>query len=91
MATMVTQHEVGEYQSWRGVYDEVAGLRSQHGCTAERVWRAPEDPNNVLVLHEFPTLAQAQAFLTDPGLKDAMGRASVAGPPRIELWEDVDG
>jgi quinol monooxygenase YgiN len=91
MTTMVTQHRVEEYGPWRVVYEEAAALRAQHGCTAERVWRSPDDANNVLVLHEFPTLAQAQAFVGDPGLKDAMGRAGVAGPPRIELWEDVDG
>lgn len=91
MATMVAQHEVKEYGAWRVVYEEVEELRARHGCTGQRVWHAPGQPENVLVLHEFPTLAAAEAFVSDPALRDAMDRAGVAGPPRIELWEDVDG
>ena len=91
MATLLVQHAVGDYEAWRKVYDEVDDLRTQHGCTAERVWQAPGSPNNVLVLHEFPTVAAAEGFASDPALREAMDRAGVAGPPRIEIWEGVDG
>ena len=88
MATMVIRHPVADYGSWRAVYDEVAPLRDRHGCTAERVLRDADDPETVLVLHDFPTLDGARSFSADPGLKAAMQRAGVAGPPRTEFYAE---
>lgn len=85
-ATLIVRHPVSDYAAFRTVYDEVGSLRDSHGCTAERVLVAPDDGNDVLVLHEFPSVSQAEAFAGDPALKDAMGRAGVAGPPRIEIF-----
>jgi quinol monooxygenase YgiN len=90
MATTVVQHDVSEYGTWKAVYDSVDSLRAQYGCTAQRVLRSPENANSLLVLHEFPSLEKAQGFVNDPDLKEAMQQGGVAGPPRIELWEDAN-
>jgi hypothetical protein len=87
MATLVVRHPVTDYGSWRAVYDEVGPLRTQHGCTADRVIRDADDPLQVLVMHEFPTVEDARGFADDPALKVSMDRAGVAGPPRIEIYE----
>jgi hypothetical protein len=42
-----------------------------------------------VAVHNFPTVAQAEAFADDPRLKAAMERAGVSGAPRIEIYEDV--
>lgn len=88
-ATLVVRHQVADYAAWRTVYDELEPLRAQHGCTAQRVMVAPEDGNDVLVTHDFPTTEQAAAFAHDPALAAGMGRAGVAGPPRIEIFASV--
>ena len=49
----------------------------------------PGDPNDVAATHEFPTVAQAEAFANDPALKDAMEKAGVTSPPRIEIFENA--
>jgi hypothetical protein len=86
-ATLVVRHTVSDYSAWKKVYDEVGTLRSKHGCTAERVLRAPSNPNDVLVTHDFPSLAQAESFAGDPALGEAMKNAGVAGAPRIEIFQ----
>jgi hypothetical protein len=88
-ATLIVRHTVTDYAAWRTVYDEVDALRSSHGCTSERVLHAPGDRNDVVAVHDFPTLGQAQEFADDPGLKDAMGRAGVISAPRIEIFESA--
>ncbi|RTL67949.1 MAG: cyclase [Pseudonocardiaceae bacterium] len=90
MATLIVKHTVGDYGSWRPVYDDADPLRTQHGCTAKRVLRTADDPNTLLVLHEFPSVTQAEAFANDPDLKTAMQKAGVTGPPRIEIYDEVD-
>lgn len=83
--TLIVRHKVADYGAWRAVYETVEGLRQQHGCTGAEVMTDPADKQDVFVLHRFPSLEQAQAFAASAELKDAMGRAGVAGPPRIEL------
>lgn len=84
--TLIVRHPVTDYDVWRVVYEEVGVLRDQHGCTAERVLRLPTDGNDVVAIHDFPTVEQAEAFAADPELGAAMQRAGVAGPPRIEIF-----
>ena len=84
-AVLIAKHRVADFGAFRTVYDTVGGLRQQHGCTSDHVLQDPSDEREVFVVHRFPTLAQAQAFAASPELKDAMGRAGVAGPPRIEI------
>ena len=88
-AMLLVRHSVSDYDAWRKFYDDADGIRSAHGCTAERVLRAPGDANDVLVLHEFPTLAQAEGFAANPDLKSAMEQGGVVGAPRIEIFESA--
>ena len=84
-ATLIARHRVDDYNAWRSVYDSVDGLRQQHGCTSDEVLVDPSDKEDVLVLHRFPSLEQAEAFAASDELREAMGRAGVVGRPRIEI------
>jgi len=84
-ATLLVRHQVEDYAAWRSVYDSLGALRDQHGCTGEEVMVDPADKQDVYVLHRFPTVDQAQAFASSGELREAMGNAGVAGPPRIEI------
>jgi hypothetical protein len=81
----IVRHPVSDYAAWRTVYDEVQPLRDKHGVSAASVLHDPTNPNDVTVLHWFPSVGEAQAFAADPALKDAMARAGVTAPPRIEI------
>lgn len=87
--TLIVRHQVEDYAAWRSVYDSVESLRDQHGCVDATVMTDANDTRDVFVLQRFPTLEQAQAFAGSAELKDAMGRAGVAGPPRIEIAVEV--
>lgn len=84
-ATLIVRHRVNDYGAWRTVYDSVEDLRQQYGCTGAEVMTDPNDKQDVYVLHSFPSVEQAQGFAGSAELRDAMGRAGVAGAPRIEI------
>jgi quinol monooxygenase YgiN len=84
-ALSIVQHPVSDYAAWRTAYEQVQPLRDKHGVSAADVLQDPANPNQVTVLHWFPSVTQAQAFVADPGLKDAMANAGVTAPPRIEI------
>lgn len=86
MALLTVQHNVRDYQAWRAVYDSMSDVQKAGGVTAESVHQLTGAPNTVLVLHYFATVAQAQAFLTNPELKSAMQQGGVEGPPHFEIY-----
>ena len=85
----IVQHPVEDYAAWREVYETVEPLRQQYGCTAKSVWQDPANPNDVTVLHFWPSLEQAQGFAGSAELGEAMQKAGVAGAPRIEVMVEA--
>jgi len=86
MALLAVQHNVRDYQTWRAVYDSMGEVQKAGGVTAESVHQLAGAPNTILVLHHFATVAQAQAFLTNPDLKAAMQHGGVESAPRFEIY-----
>jgi hypothetical protein len=87
MAISLVLHRVADYDAWREVYDSVADLQAAGGVSAESVYRAADDPDNVLVIHHFDSVATAQAFFANPDLLGAMKEGGVQGQPRVEIFE----
>ena len=88
MTTVAVRHRVADFEAWKTVYDEHGAVRRELGTTGDRVLRGADDPNEVLVLTYWPALSNAQAFLSDPSLKEAMQRSGVVAEPRIEIYEE---
>jgi hypothetical protein len=86
---MVVKHPVKDFDAWRIVYSEAQPIRDRHGVTDAAVFRDADDPNEVTGLHWFSSVDSARAFADDPDLRDAMARAGVSGPPRIEISVEV--
>ena len=84
-ATLIVRHTVADYAAWRKVYDSAGALHAMHGCKAQPVLRAPDNPNDLVIIHTFPSAADAQAFLAEPALKETMAKAGIVGQPRVEL------
>lgn len=88
MYVLAINHAVADYDEWKAVYDTMTPIRG--GATFARVNRSVVDPNLITVVAGFDSLETLNAFLADPGLKDAMHRAGVIGQPRIEINEEVE-
>lgn len=90
MATTFVQHRVADYDAWRPVYDGVADLQRQGGVVEQAVYRAADDPSNVLVMHRFGSAGEARAFFDNPDLRKALADAGVdMGSLRLELYEEA--
>ena len=60
------------------------------GVIDKAVYRAQENPNELLVMHRFATLSQAQDFLASAELENAMREAGVEGVPQIDLYDEAE-
>jgi hypothetical protein len=83
MATMFVRHTVSNYQTWRKVYDDLASVQKAKGVTAQAVYQAADNSNDITVTHEFATVEAAQTFAKSDELKKAMQSAGVVGAPTI--------
>ena len=69
--------------SFRDAFDDAEEMRQSAGSTGEAVYRSADEPNEVTVQIEFPTVEVAKAYALSSGLREAMKRAGVQGPPTI--------
>ena len=90
MTVLAVRHTVADYATWKTGYDNHGASRKEHGAIRDQVLQSVEDPNNLLVLIEFESTADAKAFANDPSLKEAMSTAGVIGAPDISLRERTD-
>src|ERR1700722_9530018 len=72
MATMFVRHTISDYKAWRKAYDDFAPLQKAKGVTAQAVYQAANNPNDITVTHEFGSVEAAQAFANSDELKKAM-------------------
>ncbi|MBP2448140.1 cyclase [Rhizobium beringeri] len=83
MTTLFVRHEVSDYAAWRKIYDGFSPVQKANGVTAQAVYRAIDNPNDITVTHEFATLEAAQAFSKLDELKTAMRTGGVLGAPTV--------
>jgi quinol monooxygenase YgiN len=86
---LVDHVTAGDLLEDQAIWKELAAFQKAGGVTAESVYQAKDDPNNVLVLHSFDSMAAAEAFVASPELREAMQKAGVEGMPRIEFFEEA--
>jgi quinol monooxygenase YgiN len=89
MATMFVRHTISDYRAWRKVYDDFASVQKAKGVTAQAVYQAADNPNDITVTHEFGSIEAAQAFANSDELKKAMQGAGVVGAPTIWFTNKV--
>ena len=82
-ATLFVRHQVSDYAKWHEVYESVAPLQKQAGVIGEAVYQVDGDPNDVIVTHDFDSVAEAKAFMESPEARQAMGEAGVVGTPIV--------
>jgi hypothetical protein len=91
MAHIVTRIQVGEYETWKPMFD-LDGPGTRQEATGHRVLRNVDDPNEVYIFIDFATREQAEAArerLLSSGVLDRF--PDHTGPIVVEAAEDVSG
>jgi quinol monooxygenase YgiN len=83
MISVIVQHEVRDYDTWRPVFDEHASVRKHHGASGHEIYRGLDNPNELTIVNHFASREQGEAFASDPSLPEAMQRGGVIGQPRV--------
>ena len=86
----IVAHHVADYDEWHRVFEEHGEVRRQHSAEGHVIHRGVADPNQIVVVNDFPTAEQAHAFMADPSLPAAMERAGVDSEPAMYLVEQAE-
>ena len=87
MVVMV-RHTVRDFDAWKAVFDEHSDVRRKHGATGHELYRGVADPNEITIVNHFPSRQHAEAFASDPSLKEAMELGGVITEPQITWAEE---
>ena len=89
MAYLFIQYAVRDYPTWKTIFDGFFGVRQAAGEKSCKIFHPDDDPNNLLLLLEWDSLANARIFMANPALKEAMSE-TLLDPPRIYFLERYD-
>ena len=81
----VVSHPVADFAAWKVVYDEAGPIRDAAGVTGAEVCRDAANPAMVVIIHRFPKVEAANAFLNNTDLAAAMKKGGVTAPPTVIL------
>jgi quinol monooxygenase YgiN len=80
-------HEVEDYETWKAVFDQAAGIRKQAGEIRYRLLRRDGAANHIVHFSEWVSLERARAFFESPELVEIRRRAGVKMPTFLYLDE----
>jgi hypothetical protein len=77
--------KVKDFNAWRSSYNGHEKDRASAGITNGRVFRSPDDPNDVVILQDVTDISKARTWLTSNEMKLVMEKSGVLGSPSIRF------
>ena len=90
MPYMLVRHKVEDYEKWKPVFDGHQATRRESGGKGGFLFRNADDPNETIILLEWPDLEDARRFAQSEDLRETMQRAGVAEQPDIYFLEEAE-
>jgi hypothetical protein len=87
MAFILAHFDVGDYDSWKQMFDSDPAGRKQSG-TGHRVFRSVDDPNLVFIGVEFPSAEEAKSFRERLLASGALDNVTVKTQPTVAELAD---
>lgn len=85
--TTIMKHQVASFKEWKPIFDDNQPLRRRFGGNNEHVYQEANHPENVVVMVDWNSKADAEKFSQSPELKEVMQKAGVLGTPQVFFIE----
>ena len=85
LPAMMISHTVANVEHWLVGYRASAAVHQQGGIIGHAANQSLDDPLTVVVYHQSESHAALKAFMTTPGLKEAMQKAGVTSAPHVSF------
>lgn len=78
MAKVMITLTVADFGQWKVGYEAGAEARRAAGWRGSQVFQSEENPNEIILIHEWDSEEEFKAFANSPTLKEAQKRAGVS-------------
>jgi hypothetical protein len=92
MVYLVSIHPVGDYDRWKAQMESVRDRLAAIGVTRHWLYRGADDPDEVMVVMELPSLQHAERLLRSPevSVTDWMDQAGLEIYPTFFVGDEVE-
>lgn len=84
-------HAVKNFDAWKKIFDDAAGLRKDAGEQCYQVLKFENDPNKIVHFAQWRSLDDARAFFESPELVEIRQQAGVEAPEFLYLQQIESG
>ncbi len=85
MATLIVNHRVNNYATWKPLYDSDAPMRAGAGMKELAVGEKAGDPDNVFMIWSVDDISVVEGMLSSPELQARMQEAGVISKPEVTI------
>lgn len=89
MSYLLVKHTVKDYDAWKPAFDKHEATRRAGGSRGSHVLRNADSPNEVILLFEWDSAANARKFATSDDLRSVMQQAGVQGAPDVYFLDET--
>ena len=89
MVTAIIQHEVKDFDKWKGIFDADQVNRSNSGVTLMGLYTSVKNPNDVTMIFEAPNVAIYDIMMSDPNRLEDTKKAGVISVPVVAMLNKV--
>lgn len=89
MTQILVKHIVKDYEDWKKAFDGFVDFRRSSGEKVFRIMAPDNNPNDLTLLFDWDTKANAEKFFHSEELKKTMQNAGVAEEPKITFLHEV--
>jgi hypothetical protein len=90
MTLVFIRHKIKDYPLWKDMFDGFMEKRHAGGERSFRIAHALGDKNDLCLVFEWDSAANAKRFLDSPELAARMKLAGVVGKPEMVIAEQLD-
>lgn len=83
MPTLIVNHKVKDYTSWKTAFDSDSARLADNHTTLLAVGEKAGDPNNVYIVFDVTDISKINAMMADPELQAKMQEAGVISQPEV--------
>lgn len=90
MVHLLVKHTVEDHDEWKPIFDRHASVRIEHGSQGYQLFNVSGDPNEIVILLDWDSVENAQAFIEESDLREVMEEAGVVGEPEFYFLDDIE-
>lgn len=90
MPYLLIDHTVADYEEWKPIFDDHGTTRDEKGCQGGELFHKEDEPNEIVILFEWDSLANAHEFAASDDLRETMKQAGVVGEPALLFLDKLE-